>query len=217
MKNFFKKINNKNANQKGFTILEMIVALTIFGIMSALVLSKYGSFNQDVILTNLAYDVALNIRNAQSYGLNVKSAVRDQNAFDVSDNPLYSGGAYGVHFDMANPTKFILFIDKPLFGTITGIYQNSSNSDLSVTNIQKRSFISNICVSKGTSCSSGVGNIVDHVQVLDITFRRPDPNAIIKIGGASNVTYNSAEITLQAIDGTTKKVLVNSTGQISVI
>lgn len=227
MKKIFLKTNKKSL---GFTLIEMIVAISIFAIMTALVLTKYGTFNQGVILTNLAFDVALNIRNAQSYGLNVKSAVRDDNAFDNEGTNSGVGGTYGVHFDSRNTTgnnaKFILFADlsRPAVPNyVPGVYSTYSSrgiggipdEDISVTNIQKRSVIGRLCVSMATDCSSS-GTIVD---TLDITFKRPDPNAIIMAGvaGANPTKWNSAEITIKAIDGTIKKVLVNSTGQISVI
>lgn len=171
---------------KGFTILELIVSIAIFAFMTALLLAKYGNFNQGVLLTNLAYDVALSIRNAQSYGLNVKSSSRTADNF---------GGKFGVHFSTTDNTKFIFFIDNG-----DGVYGTLGDADISTSNIQRGSKISSL----------GSGG----VSTLDITFKRPDPNAIIKGNGGSPL--NSAEITLEAIDGSTRKVLVNSTGQISV-
>lgn len=218
MKLFSKQINKKvnRQNQSGFTIVELIVSLAIFAIMTSLVLSKYGKFDQGVILTNLAYDVALTIRNAQSYGLNVRSASRDANAFDRVSGPVTnSGGSYGVHFDMSTPTEFIFFVDEDG----DGVYDNDSkknnngnnggNATDQKTTIKRGSSISSMCVSNTKSCT--VGGV--SVQKLDITFKRPDPNAIIM---ANDIKYGYAEIVLKAVDNTTRKVIVNFTGQISV-
>lgn len=207
MKLFSKQINKKvnPQNQYGFTIVELIVSLAIFAIMTSLVLSKYGKFDQGVILTNLAYDVALTIRNAQSYGLNVRSASRDANAFDYSATTAESGGTYGVHFDKSLPSQFIFFVD----GNGNGIYDDLTNSDQKTT-IKRGSSISSMCVSITKSCDD-VGSV--DVQKLDITFKRPDPNAIII---ANDIKYGYAEIVLKAVDNTTRKVIVNFTGQISV-
>lgn len=90
----------------------MLFVIGIFGILTAIVVFNYGNFNNNVIMTNLAYEVALEIRQAQVYSLGVRSAgatpgassdVRD--AFDTR---------YGVYFDLgqeAGPTNFVSFAD----------------------------------------------------------------------------------------------------------
>lgn len=207
MMNYFKK----NKNIQGFTIVELLVSIGIFAMMTALLLAKYGTFNQGVILTNLAYDVAITIRNAQSYGLNVRSASRTLDKFEISTG----GGVYGVHFSNEEKmnNKFQFFVDSitPPEVPPDGIYQVSEK--LSETTIQRGSIVKRLCIVRsGSVCENIAGSI-------DITFARPDPNARIKgtltIGGPE-IIGNSAEITLQATDGSTKTVQVNSTGQISV-
>lgn len=187
----------KNINfEKGFTVLELVISIGIFALMSAVLLAKYGTFNQGVLLNNLAYDIALTIRNAQSYGLNVRSASRSANLFD---NP------YGVHFDLANdPTHFIFFVD--LNGN--GVYDDDPQiANLAKTTITRGSVISDLCVGNSGNCN---------VDTLDITFKRPDPNAIIKHNRFQNMYNSDADITITAIDGLSKKIKVRSTGQITV-
>ena len=218
MKLFYKKINKNKENlggiklkaKSGFTIVELLVSLAIFAILTALILSKYGKFDQGVILTNLAYDVALTIRNAQSYGLNVRSASRDTNAFDTTT----SGGTYGVHFDKTKATEFIFFVDEDG----KGVYDTSMTNTDQKTTIKRGSSILKMCVSDTKVCgdkSHGNPNM-NNPGSLDITFKRPDPNAIITTNGIQGKKYGYAEIVLQALDGTTRKVIVNFTGQISV-
>ncbi|HEY9583746.1 MAG TPA: type II secretion system protein [Candidatus Paceibacterota bacterium] len=186
-------------NNKGFTLLEMVVAIGIFAIMTTLLLAKYGNFNQGILLTNLAYDVALTLRNAQSYGLNVKSASRSQNKFSFP---------YGVHF-VKNVDNFIFFVDV----VINGVYENQypsddlidfDDDDISVYKIKRGSTISSLCVDDGNCIS---------VDALDISFKRPDPNAIIK---STRGISSYAEIIVRATDGNTKKITVRSNGQIAV-
>jgi prepilin-type N-terminal cleavage/methylation domain-containing protein len=192
--------------KKGFTILELIVSIAIFALMTALVISKYGTFNQGVILTNLAYDIALSIRNAQSYGLKVKSSDRDQNYFSGE-----KGGTYGVHFSKVNldNTEFTFFVD--LGVAPNGSYSNAdSDGDgkpeeyLSKTIIKNGSRITKICTGMG-ECN---------VSSLDITFSRPNPNAIIKADG---VLADKAYIFVSSRDDNYRIIHVNSIGQISVM
>ncbi len=185
----------KAQKQKGFTLIELVVTVTIFAFMTALLLAKYGKFNQDVLLTNLAYDVALTIRNAQTFGLNVRSAPGNLNAFDK---------AYGVHFTTGN--SFIFFSDTNANSSY------DSGEEIGSPYIIRRSnlTISKVCAFNGQSCPAN-----DPTTVVDILFKRPDPNAIIK--GYSGATYSVANITLTSSDGYTRLILVRSTGQIAVI
>ncbi len=59
---------------RGFTLIELVISIAIFVIMTALVVAKYGNFNQGALLTDTAYDIALVLHTAQSYGLSVKNA-----------------------------------------------------------------------------------------------------------------------------------------------
>ena len=184
-------------NNKGFTILEMIVSIGIFALMTSLLLAKYGNFNQGILLTNLAYDVALTLRNAQSYGLNVKSASRTSDVFQYP---------YGVHF-MDDADNFIFFSDEDVMGNGkygNGLYDESIDGEISTTKIKRGSTISSLCVGDGNDCT---------INTLDISFKRPDPNAIIK---SDQGTSSYAEITVMATDGNTKKITVRSNGQIAV-
>ena len=189
MKNIFK------TNQSGFTVLELLVSIGIFAFMTALLVARYGTFNQGVLLNNLAYDIALTIRNAQSYGLNVKSANRSTNEF------LYP---YGVSFDKAtgSNTFFIFYADK----VADGVYVPADDILLSKTNMRNGFKITDLYRD-----SPPVS-----VNKLDVTYKRPDPNAIIKVNGASGNTYSIARIKVSATDGSYRNIDISSVGQISV-
>lgn len=189
---------------KGFTILELVVSIAIFAFMTAFTVAKYGTFNQGVILTNLAYDVALTIRNAQSYGLNVKSSGRETNEFSKP---------YGVYF-LKGSSSFIFFVDSNndgLFNTADPDRPGGLSESLSTSNIKNGSTISLI------TTIDNQGNSNTSVEGLHITFKRPDPNAIIKANADVNKNYREATITISAVDGTKRSVVVRSNGYISVI
>ena len=92
---------------RGFTIIEMVVSIGIFAFMTAFLVAKYGTFNQSVLLTNLAYDTAITIRNAQASALNVQGAASTTGVSSLSFT-----NAYGVHFGGATPVnQFVYYVN----------------------------------------------------------------------------------------------------------
>lgn len=200
----------------GFTLVELLVTISIFAILTGVVLYNQAKFNSSILLTNLAYDTALTIRQAQTFGINIKE-------FNL-------GGAtskfvpYGVHFDINNPKSFILFADLSYdinIDTGSGLYDSSKNADLtkcqndrgcvSRYNIVRGNSIYALCVN-ATSDSDGV---CDKKQ-LDIVFQRPNPDAYIRVDN-SGTLYSDATIIIRGVDGVSeRKIKVRSTGLIEI-
>ena len=209
---------NIKIKNKGFTILELLVSLTIFAIMTALLLSKYGTFNQGVILTNLAYDIALTVRNAQMYGLNVKSSGRTTNDFS---NP------YGVYFDTSSAASKILVI------SFIDLRQGNSNPDnlynnapayinpatgmpyefLTSSTIKNGGYIGSIKTCNNYNCN----NPITRTDV-SIVFKRPKPDAMIYTSSDpfNPNGYKKVMIDVKSSDGNTKTVTITDNGEISV-
>jgi prepilin-type N-terminal cleavage/methylation domain-containing protein len=203
---------SNSLKKRGFTIIELIVSVTIFALMTTLVVSKYGSFNQTILLTNLAYDVALTIRNAQTYGLNVKSRPTASSPY-TTDSTAYQY-AYGVHFDKTttiaasgNPynRQMIFFSDIQDNQT----YTPGQNEEIATYVLKGGSVIDGICVKKVTDTTSSA--CTESVDSLSITYKRPDPDAIFT---DPNVIY--AEITVKASNGLKRTIGVRKEGQIIV-
>lgn len=184
-------------SDKGFTLVELMVSISIFIFMTALLVAKYGNFNQSVLLTNLAYDIALTIRTAQTYGLSVQG--QQVGGFQ---------SAYGVAFcksgcsGLPNEKSIVLFADKNNNGIYDGV---STDAEINQYSIKRGAKIKSLCVVEG--CSS-------FNDRLDISFLRPDPNAKICAGGSCTNAY--AKIFLEAADGSVRTVVVRSVGQVSV-
>ncbi len=191
-------------NSRAFTLIELVVSIAIFALMTALVVVKYGNFNQSVLLTNLAYDVALTVRTAQTYGLSVKST--------SGDDPFKYG--YGVHFstDAGSDAEMILYADFDENNRFT----ENTNEEVNIYTIKRGAVISDLCIGTESMCASGVSG---GESIVDITFKRPDPNAQIlgddNCGGPS-CFKKYARIIVQATDGSTRAVSVRENGQISV-
>jgi len=195
----------------GFTLVELLVTISIFVILTGVVLFNQSKFNSTILLKNLAYDTALTIRQAQTYGINIKEfntgAVGAQDQFVP----------YGVHFDKNQADKsFILFADtkfdltNPTALTVfTGAVGacNPSEGCVNRYSIKRGNYISGLCVEDSSGCSS--------VNTLDIIFRRPNPDA--KIFGDGEDDKTGAVITLMGADNTsTTSVRVQANGLIEI-
>ena len=207
---------SKNYKKRGFTIVELMVVVTIMVIMTTVVLFNYNKFNESMLLSNFAYDMSLTIRQAQTYGVAVLEAPSATGSTLNHSNFTYP---YGVHLEPTPVNSFILFVDNPTNPAYKGMYVSA---DAAFERLQSYKFqrgikIKDICVNdlSGTTQCGLTG--------LDITFLRPDPDArIIATGGTASCTSlsnpcGSASIVLSTAGGDiTKNITISRTGQISV-
>jgi prepilin-type N-terminal cleavage/methylation domain-containing protein len=207
--------------QKGFTLVEMLAVLAIFGILTAVIVFNYGSFNSNIILSNTAYEIALEIREAQVYSIGVRSPAGE--GADFSNR-------YGVYFYASSGEKtknFLFFRDANRDGfcnkdesycapsDITG----DSNEAENLISIERGIFIESICLQRsGGQFLSGENMQCagESVEDVFITFERPNPDAIIKSTYNAGRTYTNAAIFVASGSGTKRAILINQSGQISV-
>jgi prepilin-type N-terminal cleavage/methylation domain-containing protein len=194
-------------SSRGFTLIELIVSIAIFAMMTALVVAKYGTFNQNTLVTNLAYDIALTIRTAQTYGLSVKSSDASANSFDA---------AYGVDFDLtgSNSNRFVFFADKDLNGAYGGL-----DTVISTYTLSHGAKVTKICL--GSSSNKCIAGGLITVGQVDVTFHRPNPDAAFYcVTGCTipgPVSTPQMTITIVSSDGTNSQmVIIRKNGQISV-
>lgn len=180
--------------QAGFTLVELLVVMGIVIIVSSVILANNSRFGGNVLLENLAYDIALSVRQAQIYGIAVRS-------FSAGN---FSAG-YGMHFDVSNPTTYVLFADAVV---PNGLYDEGEL--VQSTDIGRGYFIAKLCEPAGSdidSCTS--------VSKLDILFKRPEPDAYIRANSGSDIN-ESARIVVQSPRDNRMSIVVEATGQISV-
>jgi prepilin-type N-terminal cleavage/methylation domain-containing protein len=207
----------------GFTLIEMLVVLAIIILMTGLIFSGQSNFNTSVILSSTAYDVALTLRDAETYGLSTRATASG-----------VASAGYGLDLKSGLVTTYNLFADSypPAGGTnachplpangasapnaYPGDCAYTSNDGLvSTYTLGNGVTISNFCAStNGTSwsCESGTTNVINQ---LDIIFLRPNPAPFISTNGiySQATPMTSACITLSA--GTNSRYIsIAANGQI---
>mgnify|MGYP001582363792 CR=1 FL=1 len=202
----------------GFTLIEMLVVIALFSILSGIVLLNYRGFGSDLLLTNLSYDIALSLRKAQSYGVSVKSLSSGTSNFTYS---------YGVHFNVGSfggtQTSYSLFIDNSTTGSNANVY-DGGDTILETYTITNQNKILELCYRLNSNdpsdtCTNQGSN---NPAVIDILFKRPNPDAVITRCPNDNNLSNcipdnaTAKIRLQSVRGIIRDVTVRDTGEISV-
>lgn len=179
--------------------MELLVVMGIFSIISTVVLVNHSRFNSSVLLGNLAYSIAVSVREAQVYGVSVQQY-----------NSNFQTG-YGVHMDNSDRNTYILFADT----NANNAYDISTDSIVKRYTLNKGHSIIKFCGVKSTGdeeCSDGSTPVV--ISSLNVVFFRPDPDA--NITSDKNSLYSSAKISVGSTSGDVRSLSVASTGQISV-
>jgi hypothetical protein len=206
--------NTRTRFVSGFTILELIVTLSIFTALTGLLLFNFQTFESRTTLDAVTQEVALAFRQAQVYGVSIHE-------FQGAQGSVFP--PYGVNFDTAffsgsAPTAFVLYADvlpdENGDQEYSGTLDCESSTECTEKIILRQGYtVQTFCgvISPGASC--------DALSSLDVIFRRPNPEAIILgkyTSGGSKLFFIEANVVISAPTGETKTVIVRSSGQISV-
>lgn len=220
-------ITNSKGKTAGFTLVELLVVLSIFVIVSSLILFDYNGLRSGASLNNLSADISLSIRRAQSYAIG---------AYSSSSNFNYG---YGVHFSTdhavvgSNPQNgsnksFVLFTDvsgNKLYD-LNPIGIPCKQANLSATS--ECSELLSITTPDEISALyiNGSATPVPAGGVVDIMFLRPNPDAYFcyranpnSTSCDSSTTISNVRIEISSLNKArgypTKSITVWNTGQIS--
>lgn len=181
--------------KNGFTLIELIVSVSIISMVTGVFLANYSSANRRSDLTMTAQKMVADIRLAQNYALGLAR-------YGLKDSGTVPLGGWGVHVDLLDPVygnnKYIIFADD----NGNGVYDTDENKvefGSQVTVLPTNIVIESLTV--GTKA--------------DITFLPPDP--ITTITG-SVTTHRQIDIVLKDTKTNSIKTLrVNFLGLVEVI
>ena len=195
----------------GFSLIEMMVVLTIFGIMTAVVLANFPAFRDKTALDLIAQEIATTIRQAQVYGIGTRAAGAGATA---------SFSSYGIYFDLDNTDlgkkNFYLYADSNFDSTSPTTILNTQgfNGSIKDTVIEKFAIRGGAEIS-GIFCDTGAC-VTTSLNSLNILFKRPYPEA--NFISTPSGTYGYVQIVIQSTrnEKNKREIQVWNTGQIVV-
>lgn len=179
--------------QKGFSLIELMVAVGILTIINIMIFASYPEFSQKMALKRTSEEIALIARQAQAYALGIKKSV------SASDD--YFG--FGVHFQKSKPKSIFLFTDS---GAIPNKIYDAGEL-FQEFKISAGDYVSELWI-----CAS----FCQAVSALDIVYPRAASMATIN----NDDTLSYAKITIKSPRGNEEKnkkyIKIWISGQISV-
>lgn len=186
--------HSKSESREGFTLVEMLVVVAVIIVVTSTVIANNNKFGGTILLQNLAYDIALSVRESQVFGVSV---LRFGGSFDAP---------YGVHFELPGGEPSYTYT---VFADINESNAYDPGELVSSTNITGGFSISQLCV------TPPVGSEDCSPTQLDIVYQHPEPDAYIYANGQPT-QYRSARITVRSPRNDVLNIHVELNGQISV-
>jgi prepilin-type N-terminal cleavage/methylation domain-containing protein len=196
----------KNKLTEGFTLIEMLVTVSIATVIMSTVFFNYATFIDRLAISSAGQEMAIAVRQAQTYGLTVKEVTVGGGQFSA---------AYGIYFDLSDPTNFYLFADTNADNKYTVGSGCGSGSTECVEKFILRNNIRITGICDATTCPPVVG-----ATRLTATFLRPTPDAVIYFANNANALVagpsTKGKVVLTSPKGSVTNVIIDSTGQILV-
>jgi prepilin-type N-terminal cleavage/methylation domain-containing protein len=197
---------------RGFTLPELLVSIAIIGFLASSVAFSYRSSNDSFVVNSAAQELAIEIRQAQSYGLSVKESGAGTGSFS---------NAYGIYaYPELDDTSYYLFIDRnnnQFYDAGSGSCGTLTTECVEKITLRNKVTIDQVCVIPGSSTNCAG----PHNGSLSFTFLRPNPDADVNFfnAGGMRIIPHSANGRIKLISplGKIINITVYSTGQISVV
>ncbi len=181
----------------GFTLAEIVIVLSIVGFLTAVVIAQYRNFDSTTVLRNLAYEVALSVREAQVMTISTSNLGGGGTLLTEGQN------SYGIYFT-ENSGTYAIFND----------HDSDNEYDPS------SELVKLITITQGAQITSIVERRAndpdDHpVEWASVSFDRPHlDTTFTTYSGSTNVV--ELVVTVTSNRGGDRKVHIARSGRISV-
>jgi prepilin-type N-terminal cleavage/methylation domain-containing protein len=202
--------------KSGFTLLEIIITMSIVLLISSLTAFGYVKFNDRLENTSLAFEVALLLREAQISGVSVRENP-DAGTFE---------NAWGVYTKIGgsgnSDSRVVLFVDSDSDEIYDGNFDNCPSQEcVSSLDMRRNNVLGKVC-----RLTTGGGSVCypesEDLAGFSVTFKRPKPDAkltFIDLNGAAlpeEPNVIGAQICIRSPLDRLAAVEVLKTGEISV-
>jgi type II secretory pathway pseudopilin PulG len=197
----------------GFTVVELVVVLGIFVVISGIILFNYQSFRTNTTVNTVSQEIALTVRKAQSYALGLQAS-------GVLANLPIKG--YGVRFESIRPDQITFFTEiSPIDNQFTSVYNScglpvSTEECIEYYKIETGDKIEELIV------DGEVLKLTDPLSSVDVIFKKPSGDVIFcvhKFGSSCNSSSSTPvsvfDVVLVSKGGVRKYVHIYGNGQIS--
>jgi len=172
--------------KNGFTLLEILVVISIIIILTGIVLLNYRTTGQQLAIQRAAFKLAADIRRTQEMAMSAK---------ELPGTGIPIGG-YGVYLQNANDISYLIYADtNPASGNEQ--YDAGGDTVVETINLEQGVKISSVSPSS-----------------LSVNFKPPDP--AIMLGGSAGNNEVIITLALIADTSKTKTIKVNKAGRIDI-
>lgn len=197
-----RKPQKQQESMAGFSLVELMISISIMVIVAGIILTRQSSFNGAVLLRGEAYDIALQIREVQL------------NAVSASGNSGTFRSVQGVQFDTSTFSNnfYRIFVDTPTGVDANGFYD--SGEEFGQQGLLDPRFEIRAIRAIGTDAIVGTE--------VSVVFVRPnfDARFFDSSGELTNTSSVEVDIARRGATGTGPDVVrtleITSTGQIAV-
>lgn len=198
---------------KGFSLIEFVVILTLFAIMSSVVTFDYQKYRGKIERSNFATDIALAFRQMQVYGISSSNRMIGGDGFEtddeavqdiVSQDLVQDVGVFGVQVDLESQ-ELTLYQE---MGGNDQSYDEESDLVIDILKISGDNQILRICTTEGDTqpdidavdgtCANSFANPSEEISsgTFTVSFRRPFPDSRFD---ASSLGGGGADISMAII------------------
>ncbi len=199
--------------KKGFTLIELVVSIGIISVVLTIILLNQSTYTERITLTNLADEIALEVSQAQAYGIGVQEFTPGSANFSIS---------YGLSLSLIDPsykTSYIFFADRNgnrAYDDNWSCPAEGTSECLEKVDILRGNHLDTVCMIP----LSGVENCYSAWRA-DVSFTRPNPEAEFMVFNWLGQNFNAGTLkgiryVLKSPGGLTRSVAIYQNGQISV-